>query len=273
MFVKEVDDLQKNLKKFYNRNKKAVIIGAAVAVVATGLGAGMLFNQTPSNNGNTNALNNPTSVNDKTEKNVTREDVQISTLSNFDILTTKKLPEGFSDASNVWGDSARDGMNIEGRDGVWITSDNVYDEKNVNPVCGIKFAIHQKSDVASQSYETWYGDTLEEIAENAKATRDITYPNWSTVPVVSEKVTDLKVASLDGTKNYLIPTMKYSSPNGGLVKYFGAQKLQSGDIVAVQVKCFDMHASEGFAGAQPLPNDEFDKMWKILDTVKIEPVN
>lgn len=90
---------------------------------------------------------------------------------------------------------------------------------------------------------------------------------------MSEKVTDLKVASLDGTKNYLIPTMKYSSPNGGLVKYFGAQKLQSGDIAAVQVKCFDMHASEGFAGAQPLPNDEFDKMWKILDTVKIEPVN
>lgn len=266
-----MDRVKSGLHNFVKDKKKGLIIGTAVAVVGLGLGAGLLLNHGNSGGTESNgALNNPTVVSSNEKKTVTREDVQISSLSNFDIITPKEAPDGFADASDGWNDKVDGGQTTEGPDGMWFVSDNFSTEGNVDPVCDVKFAIHKQSDTVSQVYEVWHGDTLDEIVENTQATNDITYPNRSSIPVTQEKVTDVKIQSSDGTKNYTIPMMKFSSPNGGLVKYFGAAKLQSGDIAGLQVKCFDQHASEGFAGAQALPEGSFDKLWKIVDTIKIK---
>ena len=267
-----MDRVKSDLHNFVKDKKKGLIIGTAVAVVGLGLGAGFLFNHGNSGGTESNgAAKDPAVISRQENKSVVREDVSISTLSNFRVLSPVDTPKAFGDASNIGEDVKEGGYITEGEDGAKLISMNSAEDNNTSPVCGLVVRTH-KADDPSSIGEIWSGDTVEQIAENSQATRIITYPEKSTNPIIAEKVEDLKVKSYDGTKNYLFPAMKYSSPNGGLVKYFAASKIGNGDYIAViDAYCFDQHASEGFAGAEKLPDNAFADVWSALDNLRIKP--
>lgn len=272
MSVKDVEDMQKNLKEFYNRNKKAVIIGGAVAVVTIGLGASLIFNQSPANNNESGALNNPTAVSSAAEKkNVVREDVPISTLSSFTVYSPFEVLEGYDNVSDVTEDRVVGEYRIEGSDGTFLKTDNDYIE-NVDPVCAVNFSQEKPDGYSMMGSALSLGGDVSEIAKNYNATIGMNYRGKIDNPPTEERVTDIKIQSLDGTKNYLIPTVRFTSPNNGHIVYFGAAKLLNGDYAVLHTFCQDQHGDgKGFGEAEALPEDVYDKNWKILDTIRIRP--
>lgn len=267
-----MQEFTKNLKDFYNRNKKAVIIGGVVAVAAIGIGSSLIFNQSPANNNNSGALNNPTAISTAAEKkNVVREDVPISTLSSFTVYSPFEVAEGYRNKSNVTEDTVVGEYRIEGSDGTFLATNNNSIE-NREPVCGVSFSQEQPDGYSRMGSALSMGGDVSEIAKNYNATMTMVYQGKQTNPPTEERVTDVKIQSLDGTKNYLIPTVRFTSPNNGHVRYFGAAKLVNGDYAVLETFCQDQHGDgKGFGEAESLPQDVIDKNWKILDTIRIRP--
>lgn len=266
-----MDRVKSGLHNFVKDKKKGLIIGTAVAVVGLGFGAGLLFNHGNSGGTESNgALNNPTVVSNSEKKEVPRTEVPISSIGDFDVYTPNKTPDGFDDTSTVTQDKTDGSSHIEGQDGAYLVFENAMDTSNEAPYCTVELGVKKYDSYAYDSTSKWLGDNVQDIADNVRISQSMVYKDFMNNPPIVEKVTDTKIKSRDGSKLYTLPTIKAASPNNGLVIYFGAEKLKSGNYAVFKMRCEDMHGVDGYSASNPIPQSDIDKAWKVLDTLEIK---
>lgn len=261
------------IERIIKDKRKGLLIGTAVALVTVGLGAGIIFNQ-HSGSGNlgesNGALNNPSVVSSSENKNKPRVEVPISDIGDFDVYTPNKTPSGFDDTSTVTQDKTDGAFHSEGNDGAYLVFENAMDTNNEAPYCTVELGVKKYDSYAYDSTSKWLGDGVRDIADNVRISQSMVYKDFTNNPPIVERVTDTKIKSRDGSKLYTLPTIKASSPNNGLVIYFGAEKLKSGNYAVFKMRCEDMHGVDGYSASNPIPQTDIDKAWKVLDTLEIK---
>lgn len=265
------------ISKLFVANKTLFIVISIVVVGGALLGSYKVVTQ------NTNAdsslstsdvstgskLNNPQHL--PSNPPVTSTEESLGSLEYFRVYSPINLPGNYADKADVYQEQRIAGYDIQGKDGARFETKNSLDKNTTDPVCKVRLAVEKPGGYAYDGVSQWQGETVIEIAKNANLIQEMRFEGYQSNPPAPVAVSDLRLTSVDGTKIYTMPTIKFSSPNGGHVLYFSAAKLTSGDYAVAYNYCVDMHGANGYAGAQPLTDEVLKQNADILGNLRIKP--
>lgn len=228
MFVKEVDDMQKNAKDFYNRNKKmhnglgewfnrnkkkALLIGGTVAVLAGAIAGGTYIAGEMGGGPNKDANSSSVITGDKNDSE--KKDIfsgvttkPISSISGFSIKSPQKNNQHFYQINGAKLEPGKD-YAIE-TNGVDYVSSNAYDENNTAPTCDLRITIDPGRAVSWKNVDEFVASATKYNSEKPKI----------------EDAPDIKILSAtDSNTVYSFPTKRVTSADSSEIAYFAAAEM------------------------------------------------